>query len=226
MKALLRSAAVQGLLAWLVASYLRLLLATIRWRHERLEAGLSLVDAPEGAILLFWHGRIVTAMTCGPMLKGRPRRAMISLSRDGEFIAMAAEQLGFPAIRGSISKGGATALRQAVDALEAGEIVLITPDGPRGPNQTMPVGPVQLARLSGAPVLLLGLGARPAWRFASWDEAALPLPFATCAVVVEGPLRVDADADPDAVEATRADWQTRMRDAQLRAETLAHGAGQ
>ena len=33
------------------------------------------------------------------MLAGKPVRVMISLSRDGEFIAMAAERLGVPAIR-------------------------------------------------------------------------------------------------------------------------------
>lgn len=223
MKALLRSAVVQGLLAFLVAGYLRLLLGTMRWRYERREAALAVIAAPEGAIMLFWHGRIVAAMACRPVLKGKPRRAMISLSRDGEFIAMAAEQLGFPSIRGSMSKGGATALKQAVDALKAGEVVLITPDGPRGPNQTMPIGPVQLARLSGAPVILLGLAATPAWRLDSWDKAALPLPFATFGGVVEGPFTVAADADDAAMESARADWQARMRAAQERAEALLAG---
>ena len=46
---------------------------------------------------------------------------MISLSRDGEFIARAAERLGFPPIRGSTGrgdraadKGGAAAFREAL----------------------------------------------------------------------------------------------------------------
>ena len=122
MKRLLRSPFVQGLLALLVASYLRLLLGTLRWRYENKAAADALIDAPDGAIMLFWHGRIVAAMACRPLLKGKPRKAMISLSRDGEFIALAAEQVGFPAIRGSVSKGGASALRLAVDALAGGEL--------------------------------------------------------------------------------------------------------
>ena len=37
MKKLLRSDAVQGALGWLLGTYLRLILATVRWRHENLQ---------------------------------------------------------------------------------------------------------------------------------------------------------------------------------------------
>ncbi|HWA62647.1 MAG TPA: lysophospholipid acyltransferase family protein [Caulobacteraceae bacterium] len=224
MKRLLRSKAVQGLLAALTAAWLRLLIRTLRWRYEGEAAARALIEAPEGAIVLFWHGRIAAGVACRPVLGQKPRRAMISLSRDGEFIAMAARAVGFPAIRGSMSKGGASVLRQAVEALRAGEIVLITPDGPRGPNQTLPLGPVQLARISGAPVLLVGLATRPALRFRSWDEAAVPLPFARAAGVAVGPFRVGRRTDEAGLEAVRADWQARMREAQGRAEAMLAGA--
>ena len=39
MKAFLRSDGVQAVLGWLLGSYLRLVLATVRWRHENVEAG-------------------------------------------------------------------------------------------------------------------------------------------------------------------------------------------
>ena len=52
----------------------------------------------------------------------------------------------------------------------------------------------------------------------SWDQARIPLPFGRGCVVFEGPLSVPRDADADAVEATRADWQSRLNAAQARAE--------
>ena len=56
-------------------------------------------------------------------------------------------------------------------------------------------GVVALAALTGAPVVPLGLGARPARRLNSWDEFRIPLPFARYAVVFGEPMPVSRDAD-------------------------------
>lgn len=230
MKRLLRSRAVQSLLAWLVAGYIELLITTVRWRFEnRANADLAMAS-PEGLIALFWHGRIAQGMACRPLLADKPRRVMISLSRDGEFIALAAERLRIPPIRGSagrgeatLAKGGAGAFRQALAFLESGGVMVLTPDGPRGPREILPSGPVQMARAAGCPTFLMSLAARPALALKSWDGARIPLPFARGQVVLEGPLGVAADADEDALEAARADWQRKMRAGQARAEALLDG---
>jgi lysophospholipid acyltransferase (LPLAT)-like uncharacterized protein len=224
-KRLLRSKAVQDCLATLIAAYVELTIATLSWRYENREAADAALGGTDGLIGLFWHGRIVQAMACRPLLGGKPRRVMISLSRDGEFIAMAAEKLGIPAIRGSagradgnLAKGGAAAFRRAVAFAREGGVVLITPDGPRGPNEVLPVGSVKLAGAAGCPVFLMGLAARPALDLGSWDRGRLPLPFARARLFLEGPLRAPADADDATLEALRADWQMRLRAAQVRAE--------
>ncbi|MEO8926714.1 MAG: lysophospholipid acyltransferase family protein [Caulobacteraceae bacterium] len=227
---MLRSRAVQSLLAWLVAGYIELLITTVRWRFEnRANADLAMAS-PEGLIALFWHGRIAQGMACRPLLAEKPRRVMISLSRDGEFIALAAERLRIPPIRGSagrgeatLAKGGASAFRQALAFLESGGVMVLTPDGPRGPREILPSGPVQMARAAGCPTFLMSLAARPALALKSWDGARIPLPFARGQVVLEGPLGVAADADEDALEAARADWQRKMRAGQARAEALLDG---
>jgi lysophospholipid acyltransferase (LPLAT)-like uncharacterized protein len=155
----------------------------------------------------------------------KPTRVMISLSRDGEFIAKAAERLGVPAIRGSagppdriLSKGGAAAFRQALSFIAAGGAVVMTPDGPRGPNQTLPAGPIELARVAACQVWLAGIAGRPVLAFRSWDRANIPLPFSRGCLVLDGPFFVAADVDAAALEVTRADWQARLRDVQARAE--------
>jgi lysophospholipid acyltransferase (LPLAT)-like uncharacterized protein len=226
-KRLLRSAAVQGLLAWLVSVYVNLTLRTMRWTYVNREVADRALAAERGGMALFWHGRIAFAMACREAMGAKPTKVMISLSRDGEFIAKAAERLGIPAIRGSagradraLSKGGATAVRHALSFIAEGGAVVMTPDGPRGPNQTLPLGPLEIARMAACQVWLAGLEGRPSLAFRSWDRAHLPLPFSRGCLVLEGPLFVDAHADADAMEATRAEWQARLRAVQARAEAL------
>jgi lysophospholipid acyltransferase (LPLAT)-like uncharacterized protein len=54
---------------------------------------------------------------------------------------------------------------------------------------------VALAALTGAPVVPLAVGARPARRLNSWDSFLIPLPFARCAVAFGEPIPVSRDAD-------------------------------
>ena len=227
MKSFFRSPAVQGALARMVSGYIRLITATLRWRVENFAAAQAALGRPEGAIAMFWHGRIAHATACLPFLGGRPRRVMISLSPDGEFIALAAERIGVPAIRGStgrkgkaLAKGGAVAFRAAVKAIAEGAAMLVTPDGPRGPVHVMPDGPIQLARAARCQAFAIGLAARPAIRLGSWDHGELPLPFARAALVIAGPFDAPVRIEEGGVDALRAHWEAAMRAAQDRAEVL------
>jgi lysophospholipid acyltransferase (LPLAT)-like uncharacterized protein len=224
MKGLLRSAWVQRLLALLVTGYVELIIATLRWRTVGAGPAEPALRSTEGLIALFWHGRIAHAMACRPVLGDKPRTVLISLSRDGEFIADAAIRLKIPTIRGStgreggLDKGGAGAFRAAMGVIKAGGVMLLTPDGPRGPRETIQIGPLQLARAAKCPVYLMGLAASPSLALNSWDGGRLPLPFGRAALVVEGPLWAPTGGSPEAVETTRRDWQTRMEAATARAE--------
>lgn len=227
MKRLLRSGAVQATLAWAVAGYIELCIATLRWRFENRAPVDAAMTAPEGLIALFWHGRITQGTACRPLLGDKPRRVMISLSRDGGFIARAAERLRIPPIRGSTArdgdgggKGGSAAFREALAFIRAGGVMILTPDGPRGPVETLPIGPVRLAGAARSPVFLMSLAARPSITMGSWDRAQIPLPFARAIVVLEGPLPPPDGADPARLEAIRADWQARMRAGQSRASAI------
>jgi lysophospholipid acyltransferase (LPLAT)-like uncharacterized protein len=226
MKGLFRSAAVQATLAFLLAGYLRVCLSTIRWRRENLAAAEGVWDAGGPVIVCFWHSRISISPACWALGRAQEPRALISLSRDGEFIAHAVAKLGFPAIRGSSTKatkdgekakGGAVAFRDGLRWLKGGGGIAITPDGPRGPKEQMAEGAPMLAKVSKAPVLLVGLACSPAWRLNSWDQAVIPLPFGRGAIVWDGPIRVERDED--AAEVGRA-WAERLSAVTARAEAL------
>jgi len=221
----LRTPWVQSVLAWLFAAWLKLCLSTTRWRHADREVAEAIWTAGGGVIVCFWHSRLTLAPQAWPAGRAQEPRVLVSLSQDGEFIARAVERLGFPAIRGSSSKkgapdkakGGAAAFRDTLRWIQNGGAVAITPDGPRGPVETMAEGAVMLARVSGAPVLLIGLASGPAITLDTWDRGRLPLPFGRGAVVYEGPIRIGREAD---VAEIRADWAERLSAATRRAEAL------
>jgi lysophospholipid acyltransferase (LPLAT)-like uncharacterized protein len=231
-KRFFRLSPVQSTLAFLLASYLALVSATMRWRIFPSGAVADELAKPEGGMIFFWHGRIALGVVSRRLMGGRPMRVMISLSADGEFITKAAARLGFPAIRGStarrggaISKGGAAAFMEALSVIASGGGVFITPDGPRGPVEVMQSGPVMLAARAQTRVFLAAFAAKPVVMLKSWDRTRIPLPFGKGFAVIEGPLRVAQRADRATIETVRADWQARLRALEIRAEALLDGAG-
>ncbi len=228
MKKLLRSNAVQAFLGWLLGSYIRLILNTVRWKHENVECVEPVLAGESGAIALFWHGRVPLCLATAPQWWRKRTRAFVSPSSDGQFIATALEMADFPAIRVSSAKKGdsakaraaVAAIREAVTWVSEGGALVITPDGPRGPNEIIAPGAAQIAKRSGQPVFLMGIAANPAMQADTWDKVMFALPFGRGSVVWEGPLYVPADADADAVEALLADWSARLSAATRRAEAL------
>ena len=228
MKGLLRSGAVQALLGWSLGVYIRIILATVRWRHENLACVEPELSGEAGAIALFWHGRIPLCLATAPQWWRKNTKAMISQSADGQFIATALEMAGFPAIRiSSAKKGDAQKARQAVAAIReavahvaAGGALVVTPDGPRGPNELIAAGSLQIARRSGQPIFLMGIAASPAAQMNTWDKIMWAMPFGRGSVVWDGPLYVPKDADDARVEALVVDWSARLSAATRRAEAL------
>lgn len=228
MKKLLRSDAVQAFLGWVLGTYIRLILNTVRWRHENVACVEPVLAGESGAIALFWHGRIPLCLATAPQWWRKRTRAFVSPSADGEFIAQALAMAGFPAIRVSSAKKGdsakarqaVAAIREAVTWVAGGGALVVTPDGPRGPNEIIAPGALQIAKRSGQPVFLMGIAANPAFQADTWDRVMFGLPFGRGAVVWEGPLHVPTDADDATVAGLLADWSARLSAATRRAEAL------
>jgi len=128
----------------------------------------------KGVILALWHGRMLL-----PVFHFRRRgiTSLISLHRDGELIARIVKRLGYIPRRGSSREGGREGFNAMVRDLKAGRVVAIFPDGPTGPRHQLREGIIQLARLTGAPIVPLSFSARPAWRLKSWDSYMIMKPF-------------------------------------------------
>ncbi|OGN52154.1 MAG: hypothetical protein A2352_10660 [Caulobacterales bacterium RIFOXYB1_FULL_67_16] len=219
----LRNPTIQSALSFILARWMRFCFATIRWTYENQSVAEDVWAKGGGVLCAFWHSRIGLSPACWPLDRAQPAKALISLSADGQFIAQAVAQVGFPAIRGSSSnkdkadrdKGGAQALRAGLRQLKEGALA-ITPDGPRGPARQMAEGLPMMAKISKVPTLFIGLSCSPAIRLKSWDQAVIPLPFAKGAIVWDV-AHYPTGADLDQV---RLDWAERLNAVEARADQI------
>ncbi|CAN5289326.1 hypothetical protein BH23GEM2_BH23GEM2_21590 [soil metagenome] len=182
---------------------LRALASTWRYEFRNREALLALRGRNEPFIFSLWHGHLLPLVW---LHRGEGVRILISEHRDGEIIARIAHALGYQTVRGSTKKGGGRALLALARALENGEEVAVTPDGPRGPARTSQPGALVAAARASAAILPIVVDAPRAWRLKSWDQFVVPKPFARVTVAYGEPLRVTgSSARAAAAEAPRLD---------------------
>jgi lysophospholipid acyltransferase (LPLAT)-like uncharacterized protein len=193
------------LLPLAAALAVRTLGVTLSVRSEGVEAVRPLWRAGRPLIYAVWHGRILIVPWLNARFHrtdgARSVRVLASRSRDGDIVAAFVERFGMGVVRGSSSRGGAAALRELARAVEGGQDVAVVPDGPRGPSCHAQAGIVSLAATTGAPIVPLGVAARPARRLRSWDRFMVPAPFARCAVVFGPAVSVGRGDDREAVRA-------------------------
>lgn len=139
----------------------------------------------EHVILSFWHDQLFL-MAAG--YRGPGSKILISASKDGELIARVMQSFGQGAVRGSSHRGGKAAFKALVSLAEEPVDLVITPDGPKGPRHEIKQGVVQLARLSGRPVIPMAFACSRGRRFASWDRFLLPYPFGRAVYAFGEPL--------------------------------------
>ena len=170
------------------------LLLGLSWRVE--ERHLERVDAlhREGRPVLFtfWHG-VLLSLTY--VCRRRDIQVLTSLHRDGEIISQVIEALGFGAVRGSSSRGSVGALLTMIRKAGEGFDLGVTPDGPRGPAESVKEGVFYLSEKSGAAIVPTAVAASRARRLSSWDRFMIPLPFSRVVVVYGEPLTWD-ESDP------------------------------
>jgi hypothetical protein len=119
--------------------------------------------------------------------------ALVSASRDGEFLARILERMGYHLSRGSSTRSGVRALKGAVDMMERlDRDAVVTVDGPKGPRHQVKDGAVYLAYKSGAWIVPVRVRSSRVKRFErAWDRFQLPLPGALCRVIYGAPYRVE-----------------------------------
>ncbi|HEX4112470.1 MAG TPA: lysophospholipid acyltransferase family protein [Stellaceae bacterium] len=204
-----RSDAVRRALCGGIALYIRAIWASNRWTVEGAAHADRLHAANKPYIGAFWHGRLLMMPFGWPRVM--PLAMLISAHPDGRIIADAVRRLGVDIIAGSTNHGASEALRAMVRALRKGNCIAITPDGPDGPAMTASAGIVQVARITGAPIVPITYATSRRVILKSWDRFHLPLPFGRGIFLIGEPIVVPPDTDEAQGEALRAQLETRLR---------------
>lgn len=171
----------QALGAPVALGLMRSLWKSYRFKVEDDEEVMTLAAEGIPFILLFWHGEIFVGAWMLRRLASAGARItyIISPSKDGEFAVRLVNRVGGQVVRGSATRSGVKALRGLYRAItrEKGSPVML-PDGPRGPRRQCKEGVLLLSQLAQAPIIPMGISARPAWHLKTWDRLLIPPPFA------------------------------------------------
>lgn len=179
---------------------IRFLALTIQIKELNAEVVQTYWRQGKNVIIASWHGRLLMIPF---VYKGSKVHILVSLHRDGELISRTLRGFGLFFIRGSTTLGGAKAMRNLVKVVRGGSDIGITPDGPRGPRCKVQAGVVQLAKLTGLPIIPVTFGSSRGKYFNSWDRFFLPYPFSKGVFIWGSPIFVDKGDDVEALNKKR-----------------------
>ena len=129
-----------------MALLIRAVGATLKYRDVNAPGVPVGHTLPGPVVFAFWH---CSMLTCAHRFRELGIAILISRSFDGELIARTVERLGFLAVRGSSSRGGAAGLKGMAEAYTAGHRARSPRMGRGGRRGCAKAGPVQLAELRG-----------------------------------------------------------------------------
>ena len=187
-KKILNHSLIIRLACWLVFSYTRLCFITNSWQFLGNKEFEKRWNKKKPFILCFWHGRLLMMPYCWK--KNIPIHMLISKHKDGQLISKTVRYLGIQSITGSTKHGGMEAMRRMLGILKQKECVGITPDGPRGPRMKCSVGIVNLAQISGSPIIPVTYSSTKRKIISSWDKFQMTLPFGSGVFIWGKPINV------------------------------------
>ena len=188
------------------------------WRFEVIaEEGVTPLLFGLGAgpeIYCFWHQCV---LPCTVYFRRTGATILVSRSFDGELITRILNIFGFHAVRGSSSRGAREGLLGLAEVIKSGKPAIFTADGPRGPIYQTKMGPIKLAKMTGAPIGAFHLEPEHAWTIQSWDRFLVPMPFTRICVSWAQSTRVPADLPAEEFEYKREELNAAIERARLRA---------
>lgn len=148
------------------------------------------------AIVGFWHGFMLPGWY---ILKHLDVVGVVSQSKDGQILSNLLEKWDYKLIRGSSSKGGKEVLNEIYSLND--EIVVMTPDGPRGPRFELKPGLVVSAKKTQKDLYFLKINIKSYKEFPrAWDKFKLPLPFSKIEIDVIGPIKIQAELSREEID--------------------------
>ena len=174
----MKSGFVDSLLLRIVPKFfswiMRLWFGTCRVTVHNGDIMSSIKRGDTNIVASFWHYSIIYIFY---FVRNYSATAMVSASKDGEYIARLAAELGFNTVRGSKNNKGVEALKGMLRAVRAGDNGAIVADGSQGPARKAQAGALLVAAKTGKPVVPMVWSASSYFTIKSWDKTAIPKPF-------------------------------------------------
>jgi len=190
---------IQLLSGFLIAQYLLLVKHTTKWNIKNQPSVKKFKEGDKGAIILTWHSRLML-LPGAWTTKEINIRILISTSRDGSIVSSACRFLKVHTIRVTnkvkkqeqkLKKPHNSKLQnEIIKSLQSKDIVVITPDGPRGPRQRIKKGALRIASITGVPIYPVVFSVRKRKILKTWDRFLFPLPFNTGKVIWGNPIEI------------------------------------
>lgn len=157
-------------------------------------------------ILATWHGRVLIMPIINPFKL--PACAIVSDHNDGRLIGDVIKQAGVELIYGSSNRRRLSSLKEILTYIKKGYNFLITPDGPRGPAQTINGAIINIASTANLPIIPAICSYKKFKQFRSWDKFIFPFPFNEIVIIFSKPIYIPKDL---AIE-NRDEYITKLRD--------------
>jgi lysophospholipid acyltransferase (LPLAT)-like uncharacterized protein len=131
------------------------------------------LELPDGAVVLAcWHRDLLPMYAVARHI---PSLALVSQSRDADFLCALLASTAVRTVRGSSSRG-AQASRGLLRHLRNGGVVIMALDGPKGPAGQEKPGAAWLAEQSGARLIRLDFEVSRCLKLNDWSGLRIPLP--------------------------------------------------
>jgi lysophospholipid acyltransferase (LPLAT)-like uncharacterized protein len=201
------------IIAAVVYSIIRVLGPTLRFEVLGRAAADRTWAQKQPIIWAFWHRCIIPIAWFG---RCRGIVIMNTTAFDGQWTRKVIEWLGFGTAQGSSSRGGLRGLQVMAQRIKEGFDCGFTIDGPRGPKYVAKVGPVLLARMTGAPIMVFHVGVERGRTFEkTWDHFCLPSLFTRAILIGSPAIHVPQNADAEMIQRKHEEMQKaleRVRD--------------
>ena len=199
----------QKLIGFLFYLITKISFLSIRWKYFNEDQKSNIFNVDNQYIFCCWHNRLFL----GPHLLPRNRiiNALQSSHSDGMITSIAFKYIGINVILGSSMKGGMQAFRKMIKCIQNGESIAITPDGPKGPKETVKEGIIKLAQITGAPIVPLVWATKKFKLINSWDHFVIPFPFSKGVYTFGEPIYVDKKINKKKFEISRLEVENEIK---------------
>jgi hypothetical protein len=166
--------------------FLRFLYNTNRWDVKGEHHVKDALSSGKSVIVASWHDCLLIPFM---HLSGQNHYGIAGTHGDAEIISRIGENLGWQILRGSSTERGKEVYDELLDVLkQPGNLVAITPDGPKGPAKIPKAGTIRAAQKTGAVIVPMAGRSTKSWEFTNWDTFLVAMPFGTISAVYGEPL--------------------------------------